>query len=95
MMGGSNMMGGSWGSSGGGGSLEGILSTAISLAVLIGIIVLVFWVIRQYSGTGIVRTSTFAGGGETALDILKQRYARGEIDSNEYQDKATVLTSGS
>lgn len=89
MMDGSNMMGGS----GGGGSLDGILSTVISLAVLIGIIVLVVWIIRQYSGTGIVRTNTFAGGGETALDILKMRYARGEIDSNEYQERMSVLIS--
>ncbi|MHB8858326.1 MAG: SHOCT domain-containing protein [Thermoleophilia bacterium] len=94
MMYGSNMMGGSWGSSGGGGGLDGILSTVTSLAILIGIILLVFWLIRQYSGTGSGRTSTFAPGGETALDILKKRYARGEIDSNEYQEKSSMLSEG-
>ncbi|MCL5883299.1 MAG: SHOCT domain-containing protein [Actinobacteria bacterium] len=93
MMYGSNMMGGSWGSSGGGG-LDGILSTVTSLAILIGIILLVFWLIRQYSGAGIGRASTFAPGGETALDILKKRYARGEIDSNEYQEKSSMLSEG-
>lgn len=92
MMNGSNMMGGSWGSSGGG--LDGILSTIVSLAVVVGIILLVVWLIRQYSGTGIFRASTITGGGESALDILKRRYALGEIDRDEYEEKITILNSG-
>lgn len=92
MMDGSNMMGGSWGSSGGG--LDGILPTIISLAVVVGIILLVLWLIRQYSGTGTFRASTFTGIGESALDILKKRYAYGEIDRDEYEEKISVLTGG-
>jgi len=30
---------------------------------------------------------------ETALDILDKRYARGEIDEEEYKEKKAIITS--
>jgi len=49
--------------------------------IVIGIVALVKW----------VATSAPAGGrgsdGSRALDILKERYARGEIDDQEYQKR--------
>ena len=48
------------------------------LLIIIGIVLLIVWVVR--------RTGTHAGGHdeETALDLLKKRYARGEISKEEY-----------
>jgi putative membrane protein len=33
------------------------------------------------------------GSGDRALDILKERFARGEIDRSEYEDRRRVLNS--
>ncbi len=46
--------------------------------VVIGVILLIVWVVRQ---TGKV---TSGHAEESALDILKKRYARGEITKEEY-----------
>lgn len=52
--------------------------------VILGIVVLVKWI----GGTaGTKPTST------TALDILKERYARGEIDKREFDDKKRDLSA--
>ena len=49
--------------------------------IIAGIVLLVKWLVEQ-SRTGGPRP-----GGESALDILKQRYARGEIDKEEFEAK--------
>jgi len=43
------------------------------------IIALVIWIVRRLSGSG------NSGGGHYALDIAKQRYARGEISREEFE----------
>ena len=55
----------------------------------IALIVLVAWLAR----TGFGSKPGNGGGGESpsALEILKQRYARGEIDEDEYQRKRKQL----
>lgn len=52
--------------------------------IILGIIAMVKWL----SGipAGVARSQ-----GKTALDILKARYARGEIDQEEYQKKKQDL----
>ena len=57
------------------------------IAVIIGIIFLVKWLVEQ--GRTNRRTSE---GGESALEILKKRYARGEIDKEEFEQKKRDLT---
>jgi len=50
------------------------------LLLVVGLVFLAAWMIRKYA----------TGGGrseETALDILKKRYARGEITREEYEEK--------
>lgn len=48
--------------------------------IIAGVVVLVKWLARSSGGEG------------KALDILKQRYARGEIDEQEFQKRKRELT---
>ena len=50
--------------------------------VILGLVALVRWLAQ--SGVGQTRE-------KTALDILKERYARGEIDREEFEQKRTDL----
>jgi len=78
MMDGSNMMMG-WGGMAFGGLMM-ILWFALIIAV---IVVLVRWI----SG------SSGRKSGPSALDILQQRYARGEIDTTELEERSQQLRS--
>jgi putative membrane protein len=49
-----------------------------------GLIVLVWFIARSFVGTGGRRQD--ARSPDTALDILKERYARGEISKAEYEE---------
>lgn len=49
-----------------------------------GLIALVVFTIRAFAGANQNKT-TKASSGETALDILKRRYAQGEIDKAKYE----------
>jgi putative membrane protein len=54
--------------------------------IIVGIVALVKWMITSSGGDG------RSGGDSKALDILKQRYARGEIDEQEFQKRKRDLT---
>lgn len=54
--------------------------------VILGIVILVKWIAGGSSGPG-------QPPGKTALDILKERYARGEIDREEFEQKKRDLAS--
>lgn len=77
------------------GLFGGIFMMVLWVAVIVAVVLLVAWLVRQVSGT----TGTAGGhvtyaapGAETALDILSNRYARGEIDKAEYEEKKKDLT---
>lgn len=53
----------------------------LGMLLIVGIVLLIVWLIRQ-SGTESTRSSD---RGETALEILKKRYAKGEISKEEYE----------
>ncbi len=56
-----------------------------SMLLIVGIVLLAVWLFRQSStGTGHSRE-------ETPLDILKKRYAKGEIDKEEFEQKKRDL----
>ena len=79
---GPGMMG--WGS--GMGWFGGIIMVIFWIAVIVGIVLLIRWLI--------ISTRTPSHGtssGESALDILKKRYARGEIDKQEFEEKKKDL----
>lgn len=56
----------------------------IMALVVIGVIVAI-----RYLGS---HTGSSGGQKETALDILQRRYASGEIDKNEYEERRKVLS---
>ncbi len=56
--------------------------------VVVGILLLVVALVRGWSGgRGVPRTT----GPSRAREVLDQRYARGEIDTEEYQDRLQQL----
>ncbi len=56
------------------------------IAIIVGIIFLVKWIVMQSRPGGQQQ-------GESSLEILKKRYARGEIDKEEFEQKKKDLLS--
>jgi len=54
------------------------------IAVLVGLVFLIKWIVQQ-SSSGETKEK------EDALEILKKRYARGEIDQEEFEQKKKDL----
>jgi putative membrane protein len=54
----------------------------------VGIVVLAIWAIRQFSDGSRGRSD------RRALDILEERFARGEIDRDEFEERKRALESG-
>ena len=81
---GPGMMGG-WG----GGWFGGIFMMIFWILILVGLVFLIKWLVQSTN-----RGKLEAGGsaGERALDILKERYARGEIDKAEFEAKKEDLS---
>lgn len=81
------MDGWGWGWTWGVGMVHGLLWWAF---VILGIVLLVRLLARG-GGGGAVPPSPPPAPAETALDILKKRYARGEIDKAEFEEKRRDL----
>ncbi len=58
----------------------------IWILIIVGIMAIIKWIVSASSGAQ-------APQQKTALDILKERYARGEIDSAEFEQKRRDLES--
>jgi len=69
----------------GGHGIFGGLMMAIFWALIIG---LIFLAVRGFSD----RSDT--GTGQSATDVLRERYARGEIDEDEFERRLAKLESG-
>ncbi len=81
---------------GGGFGIFGLLMLIITIAVIVGIALLVIWLVRQFSSDGgaqgFFRQQDKATEAEsTPREILKKRYARGEISREEYQQMLSDL----
>lgn len=64
----------------------------LALIVLV-IVLLVVWV-RRRSGPGDSGPGDRGVGGDDALRILEERFARGEIDRDEFEERRRALRGG-
>ena len=71
-----------WGGGGGFGMIFGVVVMIVVIAAIVGVIVLV---VRWLGPGPALRTE------RTALDILEERFARGEIDAQEFQERRRTL----
>ena len=79
---GPGMMGGGYGMSG----LGQIIMLAFWIAVIVGIVFLIRWLILSTRTEG-----HKAHPKDSALEILRKRYAKGEIDKDEFEEKKKDL----
>ena len=64
----------------------GIFMIVLWILILVGLVFLIKRLIQSTRRGGVG-----GEGGDRALEILKERYARGEIDTAEYEEKKKVL----
>jgi len=69
---------------GGMGWIGMILGTIISIALLIGLVILIVWAVRRMSANS-SQPGPQITSGQGARDIAQARYAKGEISREEYQ----------
>jgi putative membrane protein len=61
----------------------------VMLVFLALVVVGIVFVVRSFSDG---ERTTHRSGGNRALDILDERFARGELDREEYEERRRVLT---
>jgi putative membrane protein len=81
------MMMGYW--YGGLGWIGMVINLIISVALIIGVVFLVIWIVKRLSNYNSVRM--FNNAGPSAVEIAKERYAKGEITREEFQKLLTDL----
>ena len=81
------MMMGYW--YGGLGWIGMLINLVISVVLIIGVIFLVIWIVKRLSNNNSERE--FNNTTLSAVDIAKERYAKGEITREEYQKLLTDL----
>ncbi len=71
--------------------LGGMLWVLACILLVVGLVVLVAWAVSRGTAHG---GATASPAGSDPLDILRARFARGEISEAEYTQAANVLRSG-
>ncbi len=59
------------------------------LLVIVGLVILVVWAVNRSSSRG--QSSPPSSDGSNALDILRERFARGEITEQEFEQAKKTL----
>jgi putative membrane protein len=77
---------------GGFGWIGMILNMVITIAVMVGLVILVVWAVRRISGNS-AQPGALNNIGQSAKDIAQTRYAKGEITREEYQQILSDLKS--
>jgi putative membrane protein len=77
-----------WWAGGWPGMIFGLLMMMIMFAAAIGV---VWFFARTIGGSWHGGVPPYHPAGRTALDILKERFARGEIDKQEFEERRRVL----
>lgn len=80
---------------GGGMGIWMLIGWLVPILVLVGLGVLIVWAIRKLAGdSGTARSgASRTRSGDDALEVARQRYARGEIDREEFRRIRSDLTS--
>jgi len=81
------MMTGCW--YGGFGWIGMIINLIISVVLIIGLVFLVIWIVKRLNNNNSARMLNNAG--PSAVEIAKERYAKGEITREEFQKLVTDL----
>jgi putative membrane protein len=66
----------------------GIFMIIFWILIIVGLVFLIKWLVQSTRGHS---SPGWTGSSSTALDILKERYARGEIDKQEFEEKKRDL----
>lgn len=75
--------------------LMGLCGSLFFLLVLAALVLFIIWAARAWSRSGGSAGSSFTrqpSSGDRALDILRERYARGEITKDQYDQMRHDLT---
>ena len=83
---GPGMMGGGWGM----GWFGGIFMIVFWILILVGLVFVIKWLVQATAKEGPSGQS-----GSRAMEILKERYARGEIDKAQFEDMKRDLVNSS
>jgi putative membrane protein len=74
-----------------GGGWHGMFLGPLFMMLFFVVLVVAVVVVIRWLGGLPAHHAHHAPGGKTALDILKERYARGEIDKEEFEERRRVL----
>src|SRR5918994_1588548 len=84
MMGQGGMMDGGWGT-------LGILGVLFQLLFWGGLLAVIVWAVVHITANRQGGGAEAKAGGNSAEEVLKQRFVRGEIDAEEYEERRRVL----
>jgi len=71
------------------GMFGGIIMFVFGILIIVGVFFFVKWLNQQSKG----ESGWILGNSSRGLDILRERYARGEIDKKEFEEKKKDLLS--